>query len=109
MAIGGFKEGCVSAKSATKLRLLPILLIFYLSLPRDSLRARFGTDLRANALHCSATVEEARSEIEALLPNFTFPKTSRKKTKRFVIIVVLKSLNDEAKGGWACACACASG
>ena len=49
-------------------------------------------------MHCSATVEEARSEIEALLPDFVFPKTSRKKSRKFVVIFAVKSITDETKG-----------
>ena len=85
-------EFAASVKNSQALIFLCLLHIQF------SLRARFGTDMGSNALHCSSSVEEARSEIEALLPDFVFPKTSRKKTRKFVVVVAVKSITDETKG-----------
>jgi len=41
-----------------------------------SIRARFGTDLEKNAIHCSESNREAKDEIKTLFPDFTAPKAS---------------------------------
>jgi len=41
-----------------------------------SIRARFGTDLEKNAIHCSESNREAKDEIKTLFPDFNAPKAS---------------------------------
>ena len=38
-----------------------------------SIRALFGEDLMKNAVHLSATVQEAEAELKVLFPNFVAP------------------------------------